>query len=664
MGIVYQARLLGTTLVVALKQVRTSDRGGPAAQRFREEIESAAGLRHPNIVPVYHVGEHDGQPFFTMALVEGGSLDKHISQFADDPGRVAALVAKVACGVHHAHQRRVLHRDLKPSNILLDEAGEPQVADFGLAAHLDDSGTATAAGPAGSLPWMAPESVRGEALLTTAVDVWALGVILYELLTGQRPFVGTDATAQRTAIVELTPVPPRTLKPHLSRDLDAICRRCLEKDPHRRYESAAAVALDLERWLRDEPVRARPAGRLERFTRWCRRNPGLAGGLLTLVCVLAAGTAASLSFIQDQDAAVRQAVCRANEYAAGHVANSVLRRLDELSQPVVAAVRTEELREACRKEDAAEARAALEKSIAPPRDQSSPFASVYLIKPDGHILALMRPGVPNGGLRPEVLERSFLRRDYFQGALRNRNKAEGGTQVHVSRTFTSEHDDKDKLAVACPVPSSGKEGTWVLAATITTDQTLGLINLQGQQHKAVLIAPRDTSSRGQESGGDVILVHPAFVAGHPAVSFRAAAIYRGQTTSRNSTWRRLRPTPDRGGRGLSRSGRRAGTSRVRRPLADRLGPRRPHGAGRARAAALRRRGRAASVVCPPLPGVGRRRAGGRAGSVRGSSVGACSSYSVADGSRPFAEAFSAQRFCEASLHACKNSAVNPQRHGV
>ena len=161
-------------------------------------------MRHPHIVPIYHVGEQDGRPFYTMELIEGGSLDGRIARYRDDPRAAAALVAKVARAVHYAHQRRLLHRDLKPGNILIDADGEPHIADFGLSTRLDAAGAAAGGPMAGSMPWMAPEAVRGEAV-TTAVDVWALGVILYELLTGFRPFGGTDRSQIRQAIQAADP---------------------------------------------------------------------------------------------------------------------------------------------------------------------------------------------------------------------------------------------------------------------------------------------------------------------------------------------------------------------------------------------------------------------------------------------------------------------------
>jgi serine/threonine-protein kinase len=355
---------------------------------------------------------------------------------------------------------------------------------------------------------MAPESLRGDPILTTSLDVWALGVILYELLTGHRPFRGADAHAVRAAILKQELTPPQMVKPQVPRDLDAICCRCLEKNPDQRYESPVAVALELERWLRDEPVRARPAGKFERFTRWCRRNPGLAGGLLTLLCVLTAGTAAGVSYLRDQDAAVRQAVCQANEYAARHVANTVLGRLDDLSRPVVVALNAQ-LQEACMRNDGIAAQKALTTAFA---QQSSPFESVYLLDPKGVIVAR----VPPAALRRDE---AFAERDYFKGVARHLSQSSVHDQIHVSRVFHSVHDNKDKLAISCPVVKGPDGQPWVLAATITTGDTLGLINLHDQQHKAVLIAPRDPST---SDPGHVVLIHPAFVAGqgrHAAVPF-------------------------------------------------------------------------------------------------------------------------------------------------
>ena len=524
MGTVYEARLAGTSLRVALKVLKPTELGGAEATRpLREEVEHTASLRHPNIVPIYHVGEHAGQPFYTMELIEGGSLDQHLDRYRGQFAKIARLLATTARAVHHAHQRRILHRDLKPGNILLDAAGEPHVADFGLATRLDEAGTATDSGPpAGSLPWMAPETVRGEPTLSTAIDVWALGVILYELLTGVRPFGGADAREVRRAILEREPPAPRAVNPRVPRDLDAVCRRCLQKDPERRYESATALALELERWLRDEPVRARRAGRIERAARWCRRNPGLAAGSTLLLVLLLAGLEAALSLTRNQDQKLRAAVCQNNEFAARHVASSLLMRLEQLSEPVLAAAGDDSLRRACGRADDAAAQTALENLFPARSPARTSFATIYLLNPHARIAALVGPDRSPPVRRMVGVE--FSGRDYFHGALRHDEESAPRDRIHISRIFRSENDGLDKVAISCPVKPLGRgRDSWVLAATITTDATLGLDGLHDQRHKAVLFAPRDTNPPRPGDpylpSGYVILVHPAFRPGQTSVPF-------------------------------------------------------------------------------------------------------------------------------------------------
>jgi serine/threonine-protein kinase len=524
MGTVYEARLAGTSLRVALKVLNPTELGGAeTAGRLREEVENVAGLRHPHIVPIYHVGEHAGQPFYTMELIEGGSLNQHLDRYRGQFTRVARLLATTARAVHHAHQRRILHRDLKPGNILLDAAGEPHVADFGLATRLDDSGTAIDSGsPAGSLPWMAPEALRGEPTLSTAIDVWALGVILYELLTGVRPFGGADARGVRQAILEREPPAPRAVNPRVPRDLDAVCRRCLQKDPERRYESATALALELERWLRDEPVRARRVGRMERAARWCRRNPGLAAGSTLLLVLLVAGLVAALSLTREQDRKLRAAVCQNNEFAARHVASSLLMRLEQLSEPVLAAAGDDALRRACGRADDAAAQTALEKLFPARSSVRASFATIYLLSPHARIVALVGPERSPPVRRIVGVE--FSGRDYFHGALRHEEETAPRDRLHISRIYRSENDGLDKVAISCPVKPLGRgRDSWVLAATITTDATLGLDGLHDQRHKAVLFAPRDTNPPRPGDpylpSGYVILVHPAFQPGQKSVPF-------------------------------------------------------------------------------------------------------------------------------------------------
>jgi len=531
MGTVYEARLAGTNLRVALKVLKPAElEGAEATRRLREEVENTAGLRHPHIVPIYHVGEHVGRPFYTMELIEGGSLDQHLERYRGQFAKAARLLASTARAVHHAHQRRILHRDLKPGNILLDAADEPHVADFGLATRLDDAGTASDSGPpAGSLPWMAPEAVRGETTLSTAIDVWALGVILYELLTGLRPFGGASARELRQAILHQEPPAPRAVNPGVPRDLDAVCRRCLHKDPERRYESTNALALELERWLRDEPVRARRAGRMERVARWCRRNPGLAVGSILLLVLLLTSLEAALALTRDQEQKLRVVVCRNNEFVARHVASSVLGRLEQLSEPVLAAAGDDDLRRACDHAKIAEAQAVLERHFQGRSRARLSFATVYLLDPDGKLVALLDPDHPRQGQQApasRVLGDPFSSRDYFQGALRHRYERAPRDRIHLSRVYRSQNDGLDKLAISCSVlPEGPNKRSWILAATITTDATLGVESLHDARHKAVLFAPRDADPiRPGElpmPAGYVILVHPAFLTGEKSVPFPA-----------------------------------------------------------------------------------------------------------------------------------------------
>jgi WD40 repeat protein len=300
MGIVYRARQVSLDRVVALKMVQPGGREPEDLERFlHTEARAVAGLDHPHIVPVYDFGTCEGRPFFSMKLIEGGSLDRQLARFAGDPRAVARLVATAARAVHHAHQRGLLHRDLKPANILLDAEGRPLVTDFGLARRVEGSSGQTQAGAiVGTPAYMAPEQAAAAPVLTTAADVYGLGAVLYELLTGRPPFRGATVLDTLLAVRTQEPPRPRALNPKADRDLETICLKCLEKDPARRYGSAEALAEDLERWLHGEPVRARRAPVARRVWKWCRRNPGwtaflsvLCGSLVAQSAVQAVGNA-------------------------------------------------------------------------------------------------------------------------------------------------------------------------------------------------------------------------------------------------------------------------------------------------------------------------------------------------------------------------------------
>ncbi len=280
MGVVWKARQKRPDRVVALKMFRAGDLAAPTdVQRFRNEAEVIAQLDHPHILPVYEVGEHDGVHYFSMKLVEGGSLADHLASFRADPRAAARLLATIARAVHYAHQRGILHRDLKPSNILLDAQGQPHVSDFGLAKRVEIDSSLTQSGAlVGTPSYMAPEQTHGrKGAVTTATDVYGLGAVLYALLTGRPPFRGETVLETMEQVREREPEPPRRINAKVDRDLETICLKCLQKEPQRRYESAQALAEDLERWLAGEPIQARRASSWERFGKWIRRRPAMAG---------------------------------------------------------------------------------------------------------------------------------------------------------------------------------------------------------------------------------------------------------------------------------------------------------------------------------------------------------------------------------------------------
>jgi serine/threonine-protein kinase len=279
MGVIFTARQLRLNRVVAVKMIRAGLLASRAdVRRFLAEAEVAAGLDHPHIVPIYEVGDCQGQPYFSMKLIPGGSLARHRARLAGSPRAIATLMATVARAVHHAHERGILHRDLKPSNILLDAAGQPHVGDFGLARWLEgDRGMTQSGAILGTPSYMPPEQAAGRSEdMTPASDVYSLGAILYELLAGRPPFQADSAMDTLLQVLEQDPVRPRSLDPGIDPGLEAICLKCLEKEPTRRYGSAGALADDLERYLRDEALEACRDALGTRPRRWARREPALA----------------------------------------------------------------------------------------------------------------------------------------------------------------------------------------------------------------------------------------------------------------------------------------------------------------------------------------------------------------------------------------------------
>jgi tRNA A-37 threonylcarbamoyl transferase component Bud32 len=298
MGVVYKARHLKLGRTVALKMILA---GGHASRddlaRFRTEAEAIARLQHPNIVQVHEVGEHNGKPFFSLEFCTGGSLDRKLKGTPLPPAEAARLVQTLAAAMQAAHEKNVIHRDLKPANVLLSEDGTPKITDFGLAKKLDDVGQTQSGAVMGTPSYMAPEQASGNTKeIGLSCDVYALGAILYELLTGRPPFKAATALETIKQVVGDEPVPPSRLKPGVPRDLETISLKCLHKEPGKRYASALALAEDLRRFQAGEPIAARPVGRVERGWRWCRRNPALAAALMAVAAALLLGTLVTSGF--------------------------------------------------------------------------------------------------------------------------------------------------------------------------------------------------------------------------------------------------------------------------------------------------------------------------------------------------------------------------------
>jgi len=353
MGVVYEARQTSLNRIVALKMILGGDVASlSAARRFQVEAEAAAKLNHPNIVAIHEFGERDGLPFFSMQRIEGADLAREKAALAlpsldlttgnksttktatrQAQVRIARLVATLARALHYAHGQGIIHCDLKPSNILIDRSGEPHLTDFGIAHFLGREGLLTKSDVIGTPRYMSPEQADGRrGDLTAATDIYGLGVILYELLTGQPLFLAATPNETLRQVMEQEPAVPHDSNPVVHRDLSIICLRCLEKNARHRYASAAELADDLERWIRHEPILARRASLPERLVRWCQRKPAIAALaasvalLLTTVAIGSAVFAWNLSEKEKQ----REAAMRVTKAALGFMQAELNRKLDEL----------------------------------------------------------------------------------------------------------------------------------------------------------------------------------------------------------------------------------------------------------------------------------------------------------------------------------------------
>ena len=519
MGVVYEARhALGHT--VALKMVRPVVFWEGALELFRREVQVTAVAQHPHIVQIWFVGEHDDQLYYTMPIYRGSLASLRCE--VDTPERIAEVIEQMARGVQHAHQRGVLHLDLKPANVLIDELGNSRVADFGLArfvagtppelrdtgsplaSMLPRSGSRSVLG--GTPPYSPPEQDSGEGPITTASDVYSIGAVLFELLTGSLP--------DPLALENGASPPQRSLLRPLRRELLLIARKCMQTDPEQRYRSAAALADDIGRARRHEPTEAGSQGAWDRLLGWCRRHPRLALWAAILSIVVPVMVAGGLRIMTDWAQEQIDNVLLANGLAARFAAGSIQRELGEKMAEV--------------ERIAADPRIAALAAGAPIHDaqvlqpyQERGFGLVGVYDRAGVITALWPEGPAN------VLGRDYAWRDYFRGACRPGQRQLPG--AYVARAFQSENDGDYNLSISAPILENG-ECVGLVLASILTDSSVGSMHLNDQnnpRHKGVLIGPEDRRRAdpvGTFPRDYLVLVHDALqpaqgvsLSGNPAL---------------------------------------------------------------------------------------------------------------------------------------------------
>jgi hypothetical protein len=517
MGIVYRARHVAQGRNVALKVLAGGNLAGDVElYRFRAEADVASRLDHPHIVPIYEAGEHEGHPYFTMKLLEGGSLAQHTERFRGAPRRAAELVATLARAVHYGHKRGILHRDLKPANVLLDVEGRASIADFGVARLMEREAQYTRSDAVVGTPsYMAPEQAAGRSQqITTAVDIYGLGAILYELLTGRPPFEADTPVVTLRRVVESEPLAPRALDASIDGDLETICLKCLEKDPTRRYGSAEELADELDRYLNGEPLLARRAGWGSRLWQWCRRHTVAAGLLFTAVWLLLVTTVVALvvGILQGQDRESEE--LSTNSYAARALAGTMLFQLRENSDAVERAAADPTLIDALQRRDLA-ALQDISSGLCAPYGEirggerrercRPPFDYWFVLDAQGTALARW--------LKPpeDFLFKNYEWRDYFQGA--KQLTAERRQASYISRAFKSEADGRFRIAISAPIYDT--RGAWlgVIVGLMETGSTLGSFRLNDtntERRTAVLITRQDRSRTQVDQplpDGYVILLH-------------------------------------------------------------------------------------------------------------------------------------------------------------
>ncbi len=524
-GLVYRAQREGTGVAVALKVLRGLQfADARAKQNFRREPMLSAALDARYVVQVLEAGEHAGAPYFTMEYMAGGTLRARMSEFRDAPERAARVMIQIATAVQYLHRdpqrperEPILHRDLKPENILFDKSGQPLISDFGIAKLAKGATWTHGTQPVGCPCYAAPEQAfpSRNRELTAAADVYALGAILYELLTGRPPFDGTDAEILYQ-LKEQEPLPPRQLAPGVDRFLEAVVLNALEKDPTRRYRSAAAFAQDLQRALQKKAPEERPVvARAARLRTWLRRHPLTAWAGVWCASLLLVVTASLRATLNARTAELEREQ-QTNASVAGMQAVAVTLQLRAYKHRIAELARDPEVIALLDPNPVVSPSPALLERLAP-------FDTLFVMGTNG--VQRMRSSLKS----PEYLRRNFAFRDYFQGAQKLgleecASPALGsGSQPHsgyIARAYTSESDGNFEFAISAPL-CRDEHWVGVLGASIATDKVLGAVQLLDDHHGriAAVLGPRD-----RERGAPLPLPSDLTFIVHPGLS-------RGQALS-------------------------------------------------------------------------------------------------------------------------------------
>lgn len=509
MGVVYKARQLNLNRIVALKLMRSGPWATEAEiKRFRSETTAAATLQHPNVVAIHEVGVHEGRHYFSMDYIAGQSLAEVIHRTPLPAGRAARYVKIIAEAIHHAHQRGILHRDLKPANVLVDTDDQPRVTDFGLAKHVQVDSSLTVSGDAMGTPsYMPPEQAAGKrGEIGPASDVYSLGAILYDLLTGRPPFRADTPVDTLRQVLDIEPAPPRLINRKVPRDLETICLKCLAKAPGQRYPSAQGLADDLGRFLQQEPIRARPVGWLGRVWRWSRRNPVVAafcGGMVFLLLMVAWA-----ALVQRGDA-----LDTAKE-AAALTAHVVEVELQRLSEPVNELASNKELAQSIVRKDLGALKTLLQATLDKHQAKTPPWLRLqnWVIMTPESTLILRWPDADQRNIRQRK------ERDYFTGAT-NLVARDGIGSVYLSKAYQSLEDDLYKFSVSVAVRDSNSKLVGVVALMVSLTKFAGeALGPRTPGREVVLVSEWDPSRPGQDSSFPLpssqrefrIVFHPTF----------------------------------------------------------------------------------------------------------------------------------------------------------